>query len=258
MDALRQQLAAGEPLLGAWVSMTDAQGLEIMAKAGYDFLLFDTQHGAMTWERLLPSMQAIGQVPTLVRLGWRSPEQIMRALDLGAAGVVVPMVSTADDAQLAVQASRYPPSGYRSFGPVRNYYAAQAAGLAEPLCFAMIETAEAMQNLDAIAATPGLDGLFVGPVDLALSLGFGAALVMPPEILAAISQIVAACERHGIVAGCAGLGMANVEALLQRGVRFVATGSDAGHLRRAATADAEQARTLKSKLCKQVPVAQEM
>jgi 4-hydroxy-2-oxoheptanedioate aldolase len=245
MDSIRRSLAQDEPVLGAWVSMADGQSIEIMGRAGYEFLVLDTQHGAITWDRLLTALQILdGKVPVLVRVGWRDPEQIMRAADLGAAGVIVPMVSNAAEAKVAAEALRYPPAGHRSYGPVRSYYQTPAER-SDPLCMAMIETAEGLQNVDAIAATPGIDGLFVGPVDLALSLGHGVLLTMTEPVLRAIGQVVTACERHKIIAGSASLGMASCEALLRCGIRFLTLGSDAGHLRRAAQAEAEQGRALK-------------
>jgi len=243
----RQRLTEAAPVLGAWISMTEGQSLEVMTNAGYDFLILDIQHGAMNWDRLLPSLQIIGNsVPALVRVGWRDAAQIMRAVDLGAAGVIVPMVSTVDEAQQAVRAIRYPPLGDRSFGPVRNYYAAPGK-TEEPLCLVMIETAEAMRNLNEIAATPGIDGLFVGPMDLALSLGHAVSMTMPQQVLDSIDQVVAVCEANGIIAGCASLGMANAEDLLRRGIRLVALGSDMIHLRRGAQAEVEQGSALKKK-----------
>lgn len=247
-DPIRQSLAADGAAFGAWISMGDNQSIDTLAQAGYDFLILDIQHGAITWDRLLTAIQIIGKsaVP-LVRVSWRDPAQIMRAVDLGAAGVIVPMVSTAEDARLAVEAIRYPPVGIRSFGPIRNYYASQS-GSAEPLCFVMIETAEAMQNLDAIAATPGIDGLFVGPMDLALSLGHGISMKMVPAVLDAISHVVAASKRHNIIAGSASLNMSNAEDLLKLGVRFLSLSSDVLHLRRSAQAEVEQCKALKQSL----------
>lgn len=247
MDAIRGSVAAGTPVCGAWISLGNTQSIEIMGKSGYDFLILDTQHGGITWDQLLPALQVLGSAtPALVRVPWRDPAQIMRAADLGAAGVIVPMISTAEEARQAVAAIRYPPQGIRSFGPVRSYYTV-AAEPAEPLCFVMVETAEAMQNLDAIAATPGLDGIFVGPVDLALSLGCGAAMKMPPPVLDAIDQIVSCCNKYGIIAGCASLGMDNAEDLLNRGVNLVAIGSDFAFLRNTAAANAEAGKKLKTR-----------
>ena len=243
MDRIRDAIAAGRASFGSWVSTGDPMLAEVIGKLGYDWVILDTQHGAIDWHQLLTSFQALdlGGTRALVRVGWTDPMQIMRAMDLGALGVIVPMVSTAEQAAIAAQATRYPPRGNRSFGPVRNYYAPPAGETpVEPFCFVMIETAEAMDNLDAIAATPGVDGMFVGPVDLALALGLGPALVMPDRVLAAIDAVVAACERHGIIPGCASLGMPNAKALMDRGVRFLTLGSEVGLIRRGAAADLEQ------------------
>jgi 4-hydroxy-2-oxoheptanedioate aldolase len=163
----------------------------------------------------------------------------MRAMDLGALGVVVPMVSTPDQARLAAEAIRYPPNGIRSFGMVRNYYGVQPTAF-EPLCFVMIETAEGLRNLDAIAATPGVDGLFVGPIDLALSLGLPPVMQMAPEVLSAIDEVVAACRKHGKISGSACLGVDNACALIERGVQYIAQGNDVGFIRRGAAAELEQ------------------
>ncbi len=247
MDAIRASLDAGSPVCGAWVSMGNSQSIEVMGKSGYDFLILDTQHGGITFDQVLPALQVLGSAtPALVRVPWRDPAQIMRAVDLGAAGVIVPMISTAEEAAQAVAAIRYPPVGIRSFGPVRSYYTVSAEPV-EPLCFVMVETAEALDNLDAIAATPGLDGIFVGPVDLALSLGCGAAMKMPPQVLDAIDQVVLSCEKYSIISGCAALGMDNAEELLRRGVRLVAIGSDFAFLRNAAAANVELGKALKGR-----------
>ncbi len=245
MDKIREAVAAGRPSFGAWVALGDNVAAEIMGKAGYDWVILDTQHGGISWDQVLPVMQALdlGGTRALVRVGWTNPMQIMRALDLGALGVIVPMVSTAAQARIAVEATRYPPHGIRSFGPVRNYYAAPGAPAPEPLCFVMIATAEAMDNLEEIAATPGVDGLFVGPIDLALSLGLGAALVMPEQVLAAAQRVAETCRRHRIISGCAALGMANAQALAQAGIQFLPISNDVGMLRRAAAADIAQARS---------------
>lgn len=239
MDKVREAAAAGRPSFGSWVTLASPVAVELMGKAGYDWVILDTQHGAITFDDLLGAIQALdlGGTRALVRVGWNDPMHIMRALDLGALGVIVPMVSTPEQALAAAQATRYPPHGIRSFGPVRNYYGPVAEGAPEPLCFVMIETAEGLANVDAIAATPGVDGLFVGPVDLALALGMGPALVMPDALLLEIDKVVAAARKHGIISGCATLGAPNAKALMERGVQFLTLGNDAGLLRRGAAAD---------------------
>lgn len=242
MDKVRAAIAAGKPSFGSWVSTSDPSLVEVIGKLGYDWVILDTQHGATDWSQLLTSMQALdlGGTRALVRVGWTDPMQIMRAMDLGAIGVVVPMVSNADQATIAAQATRYPPHGNRSFGPVRNYYGAPSGAPEEPLCLVMIETAEAMDNLDAIASTPGVDGLFVGPVDLALALGLGAALVMPQQVIEAVEQVAQVCARHGKISGCATLGMPNAKLLMDKGVQFLTLGSEVGLIRRGAAADLTQ------------------
>lgn len=242
MDKVREAAAAGRASFGSWVTLGDTIAAELMGRAGYDWVILDTQHGGITWDNMLPVMQALdlGGTRALVRVGWTDQMQIMRAMDLGALGVIVPMVSTPEQAAFAAQAIRYPPRGIRSFGPVRTYYATPGGPPEEPLCFVMIETAEALANLDAIAATPGVDGLFVGPVDLALSLGLGPALTMPQAVLDGIDRVVAACGKHGKIAGCAALG--NAPDLAKRGVQFLTLGNDAGLVRRGAAADVAQIR----------------
>jgi 4-hydroxy-2-oxoheptanedioate aldolase len=245
MVPLRPRLEVGAPLFGTWIASADPLTAENMGRVGFDFVALDTQHGGISEAQLLPLLQALDGTgtPALVRVNWLDPALIMRAADLGAAGVVVPMVSTADDARGAVAAIRYPPRGMRSFGPVRSYYSPDGTS-EEPLCLVMVETAEAMANLDAIAGTPGLDGILVGPVDLALSMGLGLSLEMPGEVLGAIEQVVAACRRHGIVSASVALGPANAKAQLERGVRLLTSGADTLFMRRAAGQELEELRRL--------------
>lgn len=244
MDRIREAAAAHGASFGSWISSSDPAIIELVGKAGYDWVILDTQHGAIGWDGLLPALQALDLSGTraLVRVGWTDPAQIMRALDLGAVGVVVPMVSNGEQARIAARATRYPPHGERSFGPVRNYYAQPGSAAPEPLCFVMIETEEALQHLDEIAATPGIEGLFVGPVDMGLALGLGIKLQMPAEVFDACDQVIAACMRHGKIPGCATLGSANAEALMKRGMQFLTLGSDMGLIRRGAAADVAQIR----------------
>jgi 4-hydroxy-2-oxoheptanedioate aldolase len=249
MNAVTAAHAAGRPSFGAWITLGHHLSNEIMGAAGYDWVILDCQHGAIGWDQILPTVQvlALGGTRALVRPGWNDPTQIMRALDLGAMGVVVPMVSTAEDARRAAEACRYPPKGIRSFGQVRKPYLTEAGTLEESLCFVMIETAEAMDNLEAIAATPGVDGLFVGPVDLSLSLGLGSGIPMPEGIVAACEKVVAACERHDLIPGCAGLGPDNVQLLMDRGMKFLSIGSDAAGIRKAVAGDLELAKALQAR-----------
>jgi 4-hydroxy-2-oxoheptanedioate aldolase len=240
-DRLRQQFASGAPVFAAWTSIADSFSAELMGRAGYDSLILDVQHGGITWESLGRIIQAVdlNTTPSIVRVASTDQAGIMRALDLGAAGVIVPMVSNEAQALIAAAATRYPPQGLRSFGMVRTHYGLQAPGF-QPLCFVMIETAEAIENLEAIAAAPGVDGLFVGPVDLALSLGLGPVLEMREEVLAQIAKVATACRRHNKVSGSASIGLPYARALLDRGVQFIAQGSDLAFVRRGAAAELEK------------------
>lgn len=235
MTPIRSKLTGSRITFGTWLSIGSSQSAEIVGRAGFDWVIVDTQHGGISEAGLLPILQALDltQTPALVRVPWLDPALIMRALDLGATGVVVPMVNTADDALTAVRAARYPPAGVRSFGRVRSYH--KADGSAEdPLCLVMIETVEALANVEAIAATPGIDGLLVGPVDLALSMGLGPAFRMPDAVLHAVERVAAACRAHGRIAASVSLGPDNARQQIERGMTFLTSGADALFLKLAA------------------------
>lgn len=207
-NKLKSLWAEGRPTINGWCSIASPFSAEIMAAQGFDSITVDMQHGALDYSALLPMLQAMraSGATLLARVPWLEPGIIMKALDAGAYGIICPMVNTAEEAARFVSYMRYPPLGQRSFGPTRVSFAAGAnyAGEANDnmLAFAMIETAEGMANLDAIAATPGLDGIYVGPADLTLSLTQGR--LAPgfdreePEMVAALHRIVAACKANGL------------------------------------------------------------
>jgi 4-hydroxy-2-oxoheptanedioate aldolase len=210
-NRLKDLWAAGRPTINGWCSIGNPFTAEIMAAQGFDSITVDMQHGALDYSALLPMFQAMraSGATLLARVPWLEPGIIMKALDAGAYGIICPMVNSAEEVERFVSYMRYPPLGQRSFGPTRVSFAAGTnyAGEANDnmLAFAMIETAEGMANLDAIAATPGLDGIYVGPADLTLSLTGGR---LPPgfdreeaEMIAALQRIVAACRANGIRAG---------------------------------------------------------
>ena len=207
-NPVRQLWAQGKPALNGWCSIGNPFTAEIMAAQGYDSVTIDVQHGALDYGNALPMMQAMraSGVAPMVRVPWLEPGIIMKMLDAGAYGVICPMVNTARQAAEFVSYMRYPPSGQRSFGPTRVSFAAGSnyAGCAngEILAFAMIETRQGMDNLEEIAETPGLDGLYVGPADLTLSLEGGR---LPPgfdreepEMIKRLHEILAACQNAGI------------------------------------------------------------
>ena len=180
-NRIKQQWSENKPVTLGWLSIANSFTAELMARQGFDALCIDLQHGTMGMTDLLPMLQAISQTETLpiVRVPWNDAAPIMKALDLGAMGIIVPMINTAEDAAKAVAACRYMPTGMRSAGPVRalqqhgSDYFTKADG--EIIVFAMIETKDGLANLDAIAATPGLDALYIGPADLSYALG------LPPK-----------------------------------------------------------------------------
>lgn len=207
-NRLKVLWAEGKPTLNGWLSIGNAFTAEIMAAQGYDSVSIDVQHGALDYSAVLPMFQAMrasGVVP-MARVPWLEPGIIMKVLDAGAYGVICPMVNTAEQAAEFVSYLRYPPQGLRSFGPTRVNFAAGANYATEAndeiLGFAMIETKQAMANLDAIAATPGLSGIYVGPADLSLSLFDGKVTAgfdrEEPEVIEALHRILAACKKNGV------------------------------------------------------------
>lgn len=241
MPSLREKLHAGVTI-GTWLQIGSSQTAEIMGQVGLDWVILDTQHGGMSEPNLLPILQALNSTgtPALVRVNWLDPALIMRVGDLGADGVVIPMVNTPEDAELAVRSIRYPPRGMRSFGPLRNYFVGGEAKQA--LCLCMIETVEALANLEKIAAVPGLDGLLVGPADLALSMGLEFTGPMEVAVLDAIERVAAVCKQHGLIAASVGMTAANVSEQIRRGVTFITLGADSMFMRQAAMQEVRQLR----------------
>ena len=175
--SLKQRLSAQDITYGAWSGFADPQVAQIMGRAGFDFICVDLQHSFITMSGLSTMLDALDKAgaPAIVRVPWNTPDLIMRALDLGAEAIIVPLVNNAEEAQIAANACRYAPVGNRSWGPIwRNVRAAvpQAPeGDATSTCICMIETAEGLKNVDAILAVEGVDGIYIGPNDLSLSIG---------------------------------------------------------------------------------------
>ncbi|WP_343117332.1 HpcH/HpaI aldolase family protein [Ostreiculturibacter nitratireducens] len=206
VNALKEKWAKGQATINGWCSIGSPFTAEIMAAQGYDSICVDVQHGALDYSAALPMFQAMraSGVVLLARAHWLDPASIMKLLDAGAMGIVCPMVNNPEEAARFVSYMRYPPLGQRSFGPTRAGFAMKGYGVQANdavLAFAMIETAEGMKNLEEIAATPGLDGIYVGPADLTLGLTQGR---LPPgfdreedEMVAAIRRIAEVCRKNG-------------------------------------------------------------
>ena len=248
-EPLRSAWAEGRVTLGGWTLLGEPYAAELICRAGYDWLGIDMQHGLISEARLpdLLRAAAITRTPALVRVASNDPAAIMRALDAGACGVIVPGVSSAAEAAEAARACRYPPAGGRSWGPTRAAlgiagFSAEAANAAT-LCFPMIETRGGVDALAEIAAVPGIDGLFVGPTDLALAHGetFSAAAPAPAQ-QARIAAVAAASSAAGITAGIYCGGATSAGAWAQAGFRLLALDADVALLARALAAELAAAR----------------
>jgi 4-hydroxy-2-oxoheptanedioate aldolase len=219
--------------INGWVTIPSGFAAEVMARQDWDSGTVDMQHGILGYQAAVECLTAISttdKVP-LVRVPWNEPSIIMRMLDAGALGVICPMVNTRQQAEQLVAASRYAPDGGRSIGPVRPLltmgpeYVSRANQLIQ--VFAMIETPEAMENLDDIMTTPGLDGIYIGPSDLAMGLGFPPAF--DPDnttVMQAIDGILSTAEKHGLVPGihCPSGGVAWT--MSRNGFRLVSVAND--------------------------------
>jgi 4-hydroxy-2-oxoheptanedioate aldolase len=179
----------------------DAFVAELVARAGYDYVCVDGQHGLADFASMVSIFQATGAAgaASLTRVLSNDAGLIGRALDAGATGVIVPLVNGAEEAARAVAACRYPPEGVRSYGPVR---ASGIVGPGEVLCFVMVETREGLDRVEEISAIPGLDGIYIGPADLALSLGLAPTLeITEKKHIEAVRRIKDACRERGIAVG---------------------------------------------------------
>lgn len=245
--------ASGTPVLHGWLSIGNPFTAEIMAAQGYDAISVDLQHGALDYSALLPMFQAMraSGVALGARVPWLEPGIIMKVLDAGAMNVICPMISTAEQAAEFVSYLRYPPDGQRSFGPTRAGIAMPGYGAGmnrEVVGLAMIETAEGVENLEAIAATPGLDGIYVGPSDLTLGTQQGrlppALDREEPEMIELIQRIVQVCHANGIKA-CLHCGTADYAAkAVGWGYDLTTVGGDSRLLSAAAAASVKRFRDL--------------
>ncbi len=207
-NTLKTKWARGEATVNGWLAIPSAFSAEVMAHQGFDSLTVDMQHGVVDYQTAVTMLQAIATTPVmpLARVPWNDPALLMKTLDAGVYGVICPMISTRAQAEAMVAACKYPPRGYRSFGPVRaSIYAGTDYGdhaNADILVIPMIETAQALENLDEILSVPGVDAVYVGPADLSLALGCKPRLDQTDApVVEAQRKIVAACKRHGVVAG---------------------------------------------------------
>ena len=249
-NKIRQILQEQQTVLNGWLHIPSSWSAELMSHAGWDSLTIDLQHGMHDVVTAVQMLQAISTTETvpMVRVNWHDPGIMMRLLDAGAYGIICPMVNTRAECEAFVGACLYPPRGYRSLGPTRavlyagDDYAAHAND--EIMTLAMIETVEALDNLDDIASVPGLSGLFVGAGDLRLSmLGSTGFDTQDERFNAALRRIVEACERHSIVPGIFTASPEYARQMQAMGYRFITVKTDSQMLLEYARSIVRQSRS---------------
>jgi 4-hydroxy-2-oxoheptanedioate aldolase len=237
-NKVKEAWKAGRAVVNGWLAIPNAFSAEMFAQAGWDSVTVDMQHGVQDYLSCVACFQGMQRAPDvlpMVRVPWNEPGIIGKVLDAGAYGVICPMINTRAQAEALVAACKYPPRGYRSFGPARAsiYAGADYAEHANEdlIVMPMIETAEALKNLDAILSTPGVDAIYVGPADLSLALGCKPRLDQTDApVVEAQQQIVEACKRHNVVAGIHNATATYSLKMIELGYRFVTLASDTRHL----------------------------
>jgi 4-hydroxy-2-oxoheptanedioate aldolase len=240
----KQQLRAGSPKLGLFVNSHSPTVAEQLAHSGYDWLLVDTQHGPMGNETLSAMLAGIsgGGAISMVRVGgYADRPGIQQALDMGADGVLVPYINTAEEARAAVSCCRYPTAGTRSvYFPQRSMNKAGLLGYAgnanaNVIVALQVETADCIVNIEQIAAVPGVDMLFLGQNDLCMSMGLYEKYKFPdmytsPELGDATSKLIDIARKHDIILGIFLFGTTRVAEFLDKGFRFISLGNDLHHV----------------------------
>ena len=238
MNWIRERALKREILSGTWLNLGSSITAEIAGLAGFDWVVVDLEHGAGGHDSALHQLQAISATPAspIMRVAWNEAPRVKRVLDLGAAGVVIPWITSAEGAGQAVAAVRYPPQGIRgaasmtraaAFGAQQKEYLATANE--KLLTVVQIETEQTLANLDEIAAVDGVDVLFVGPFDLSLSMGIPTQY-SEPRFRSALVKVSTACRTHGKAAGILLSRPDQLEQTVADGFTFIGLGSDGGVL----------------------------
>ena len=243
---LRDRLATGKPFLFSWMTVASAQLAGQVARLPFDGVNLDLQHGQIDFgdaSAMIAAISAAGK-PAIVRVLWNDPGLVGQALDAGASAIIAPMINSRAQAEALVKSAKYPPMGQRSWGGytmvqtakmTAGEYLAQANKVT--LVFAMVETREALDAVDEIAAVPGLDGLFVGPSDLSIALSNGTGINKTADYtLAAMDKVAAACKRNGLFAGAFAGDAAIANEYFSHGFTFLAAGVDVDLMRIGAAA----------------------
>ena len=248
INTLKELFKSGKPIINSWLSVPSSFSAEIMANQGWDSVTIDMQHGLIDYPNAVSMLQSISTTETtpLARVNWNEPGQIMKILDAGCYGVICPMVSNRNEAEKFVQACQYPPKGYRSYGPIRasiyggSDYAKHADN--EILKLAMIETKEALEKLNEILDTPNLDGIYIGPADLSLSVGEEPGFDKPENSKAysEILRILEAAKKRKLLTGIHNGTPEYAKKMIDKGFNLVTVGSDSRYIASGAKSDLQK------------------
>ena len=252
-NKLKELFKKGKPIINSWLSIPSSFSAEVMANQGWDSVTIDMQHGLIDYPNAVNMLQAISTTNTtpLARVNWNEPGQIMKILDAGCYGVICPMVSNRNEAEKFVQACQYPPNGYRSFGPIRAsiYGGADYAKHAdnEILKLAMIETKEALEKLNEILDTPNLDGIYIGPADLSLSIGEEPGFDKPENSKAykEILRVLESAKKRNLLTGIHNGSPEYAQKMIEKGFNMVTVGSDSRYIVSGSNSDLEKLKGIK-------------
>lgn len=247
-NTMMSRWRAGQPTLGTWLSIPSSFSAEVVAHQGFDYVCVDMQHGVIDYQVALTMLQAISTTPSIpiARVPSNEFGIIGKMLDAGCYGVVIPMVNSPEEAKRAVDACKYYPLGARSFGPVRagyyggsDYYVNANANVA---CIVMIETRQAIEQIDEILAVPGIDAAYIGPADLSITLDLAPGMDNDaPVFNDALAKVVDACRRHGVTPGIHS-NATIAPKRLAAGFRMVTISGDTGALAAGAARDLKSVR----------------
>ena len=244
--SLATKWSADRPAFGGWVTGDSEGTIAMFGRLGYDYVGIDTQHSPLNESQAAVLVRRLVDAPyaVLVRVSKNDPALIGRLLDSGADGIIVPMVSTAEEARAAVSACRYPPDGVRSFGPFRGDLGLDLEALQRRVSlFVMIETSQGLANVREICAVPGIEGVYIGPGDLSIGLGLDPMLAFSTDQLKEpVAAIKAACDEFGRVMGGHSLNATDAVRWVGRGSRMVSLGADSVMLATIAAQELETAR----------------
>lgn len=238
-NTLKDIWARGGAVINGWCSIPSSFSTEIMAHQGFDSITIDMQHGLVDYTDAVTMLQAISttEVIPLTRVPWSDPARLMKILDAGSYGVICPMINTPEDAEALVAACKYPPRGFRSFGPIRaKYYGGGSThgggdyhnfADEETLVIPQIETREAIGNLDDILEVPGIAAIYIGPSDLSMALGKEPRKGQTdPDFIETVDSILATAKRHGIPAGIHTNSVEFAVSMIKKGFQLASLQSD--------------------------------